>query len=267
MKSLFGIVLIGIILSASTTFAHSANNNFSQSCESEQRRQFSRGLELTPDDLRIYEEGNLKASINPVGELRIDGALMALDGQARQAAIDYQKAIRELMPKVHGIADEAIGIAEVVTSQVLIEVLELSDEDVAELQLVLQQSRDNLRAYFESNSIRLGGTSADDGWGDSLFDQGFGEDLEAAIEKIVYKAKFRIIGKLMSELFSSEEGAEAFAERMETMGGEIEKSMEGFSAAMEGRAAELCSDLNRISDLEEKIVAAVPAFGHYTLLD
>ena len=74
-----------------------------------------------------------------------------------------------------------------------------------------------------------------------------------------------ILVALGSELMGSGGDMQAFEERMENMGAQIEEKVELHANALEKRANSLCDNFADIAKQEEKLVMQVPELKGYQL--
>ncbi|MEH6818205.1 MAG: DUF2884 family protein, partial [Pseudoalteromonas distincta] len=97
------------------------------------------------------------------------------------------------------------------------------------------------------------------------FEQQFEQQIETAVESAVMQSMGSILVALGSELLGSGGDMDAFEQRMENMGAQIEEKVELHASAIEERANSLCGNFADIAKQEEQLVMQVPELKGYQL--
>lgn len=188
------------------------------------------------------------------------GSTMSLNNDQQQLLNQYHQQVIELAPQVANIALDAVSLASEGINSAFGELLGKDDQLVLEFSEEMDMLRDKIsqQLYAEDGSIRFNSVQLKN-------DQFLGPQFESTIEEKVKGMVARSMGSLMmamgKQMLSSGGDMDSFEQRMESFGTRIEQQMTTKASVIEQRADDLCYDLARLDDLEQKIGQQIPALA------
>ncbi|MEH6394572.1 YggN family protein [Pseudoalteromonas sp.] len=255
------LLLIGSLFIATGAMAHTDNEtniSFSgDSCDVE----FKNDVRIKPNELEIFTADNNTMSFVEQGELKINGQTVALNGQQRQAITAYSNSLRSQLPEVANIALEGVQIAGVAIEEVAnafnIEGLDSINELMADIKVEVENT------FYQQGTFVMGQQSFNQ-FGEN-FENQFDEQIESAVQSAMMQSMGSILMAVGSELMGSGGDMQAFEQRMENMGAEIEAKVEQQANQLEKRADALCGNFSTIAEQEQQLVKLVPELKDYQL--
>ncbi len=255
------LLLVGSLFIATGALAHDdhdTNISFSgDSCEVE----FQNDIRIKPSELEIYTPDNHSMVFSDNGELLIDGQTLSLDSEQRQAISDYSDSLRSQLPEVANIALEGVKIAGVAIEEVAnafnIQGFDSINELMADIEVEVENT------FYQQGAFVMGQQSFDE-FGEN-FESHFDEQIESAVESAMMQSMGSILMALGSELMGSGGDMQAFEQRMENMGAQIEQKVEQQANQLEKRADALCGNFSTIAEQEQQLVQLVPELKDYQL--
>lgn len=97
------------------------------------------------------------------------------------------------------------------------------------------------------------------------FENQFDQQIESAVQSAMMQSMGSILMAVGSELMGSGGDMQAFEQRMENMGAEIEAKVERQANQLEKRADALCGNFSTIAEQEQQLVKLVPELKDYQL--
>ena len=232
---------------------------WSVSADDECNIELHRDIRVSAESLEVSESGQLLFRIRQGGELEVEGSEVALDSGQLALVENYAGEVSALVPQVIELILEGLSLAETSVELALGEAFGEGNEAGRKSAAALAK----VRADFEANAKPEKGVyvlAENDA-------ESMGDQIEADIELSVSEAMGAVLAGLGNAI-SSEEGSfaqnmEAFGERMERVGEEIERSAQ----VIEDFSDEVCSNLERVQNLERQVHAAVPELSRHGMFD
>lgn len=255
------LLLVGSLFIATGAIAHDdhgTNISFSgDSCEVE----FQNDVRIKPSELEIFTADNHTMVFADNGKLMIDGQMLALNSQQRQAINDYSDSLRSQLPEVANIALDGVKIAGVAVEEVAnafnISGLDSINELMGDIQLEVENT------FYQQGAFVMGQQSFSE-FGEN-FENHFDEQIESAVQSAMMQSMGSILMAIGSELTGSGGDMQAFEQRMENMGAQIEEKVELQANQLEKRADALCGNFSTIAAQEQQLVKLVPELKGYQL--
>ncbi|MBB1292441.1 YggN family protein [Pseudoalteromonas sp. SR44-5] len=255
------LLLISSLFIATGAMAHNDNEtniSFSgDTCDVE----FKNDVRIKPNELEIFTADNHTMTFINSGELMIDGQTLTLNSQQHQAISNYSDSLRSQLPEVANIALEGVKIAGVAIEEVAnafnIDGLDSINELMADIQVEVQNT------FYQQGAFVMGQQSFSQ-FGEN-FESQFDEQIESAVQAAMMQSMGSILMAVGSELMGSGGDMQAFEQRMENMGAEIEAKVEQQANQLEKRADALCGNFSTIADQEQQLVKLVPELKDYQL--
>ena len=248
------LLLVSAIMCAPVAMAHNDNSSSISFSNDECNVVFKNDVRIKPNELEIFKANNQRMLFTAEGELSINGEQVALNSAQRQALTNYTDNLRVQLPEVANIALEGVKIAGVAL------------EEVANAFNI--DGLDNIATLMDDTFYQQGtfvmGQQSFTQFGEN-FEQQFEQQIETAVESAVMQSMGSILVALGSELMGSGGDMQAFEERMENMGAQIEEKVELHAKKLEQRANTLCGDFIEIAQQETQLAAQVPALKGYEL--
>lgn len=223
--------------------------------------EFKNDVRIKPNELEIFTADNHTMTFINSGELMIDGQTLTLNSQQHQAISNYSDSLRSQLPEVANIALEGVKIAGVAIEEVAnafnIDGLDSINELMADIQVEVQNT------FYQQGAFVMGQQSFSQ-FGEN-FESQFDEQIESAVQAAMMQSMGSILMAVGSELMGSGGDMQAFEQRMENMGAEIEAKVEQQANQLEKRADALCGNFSTIADQEQQLVKLVPELKDYQL--
>ncbi|KZN60315.1 DUF2884 family protein [Pseudoalteromonas luteoviolacea] len=254
------VLLVTAILSTAPALAHDDNHiAFSvDNCQVE----FQNNVAITPTEVAITTPNSQLLTIDANGQAFINGQQIDVTEQQQSALTLYADTLRVELPKVAEMATDAVEVAEVALNEVAI-AFDLDGLD--KLSTVLDEINQEIQATFYRQGSFVMGEQAFDN-----FSENFEHQFEERIESAVQSAMFESIGSLLvtigSEMNNADGNMQAFEQRMENMGKQIEEKVTAQAEQLERRAESLCSNFEQIAEQEASLSHAIPALSSYNLM-
>jgi hypothetical protein len=228
---------------------------------------FDKDLSINSELVSMKDAGTELWRINSQGQLWLDGKAMKTDSDTQRLLRDYQAGIRSQTLETVALVEDALVMAAEAVDSVL---TELTGDSLAS-HPALQTALDKIKASTESVVVRSGDTIDIYGSRFDNIDDAFGPEFEQAIEEAVTSSMgsiMTIIGKAMSSGEGNfEQRMEAFGEKMQRFGADLEARMDVKAQAMEQRGDAMCASLKQLDVLESQIQTAIPQMQQYDLID
>ncbi|URQ98689.1 YggN family protein [Pseudoalteromonas sp. SCSIO 43095] len=255
------LLLVSAIMCAPVAMAHNDNSSSISFSNDECNVVFKNDVRIKPNELEIVKANNQRMLFTAEGELSINGEQVALNSAQRQALTNYTDNLRVQLPEVANIALEGVKIAGVALEEVANAFNIDGLDNIATLMDDIQQEVEG--TFYQQGTFVMGQQSFTQ-FGEN-FEQQFEQQIETAVESAVMQSMGSILVALGSELMGSGGDMQAFEERMENMGAQIEEKVEIHAKKLEQRANTLCGDFIEIAQQETQLAAQVPALKGYEL--
>lgn len=262
MKTLLASALL---LCSTATFAHDRHN----SCDVE----IHGGVKISQQEITFFKD-DVNAKIkhqSPLYKiiddknLMVNGQLIDLDNSQQKLVSDYAHNIRAMIPAVKQVANEGVDLAIEGVSLAFNELLGDNNDVTNDLVTELANVRTAINQRFDQQkTLYINGDGVGTINGKNFFDQEFENHIGSAIESAVKKAMGSLLIAVGREILFSGGDNNAFEQRMEKFGDEMETKMEFKGAKIERRVNALCTAMNHIDQLEEQLknsVTELPAFN------
>ncbi|KZN57693.1 DUF2884 family protein [Pseudoalteromonas luteoviolacea] len=251
-------LLVTAILSTTPALAHDDNHiAFTvDNCQVE----FQNNVAITPTEVAITTSSSQSLTIDADGHTFINGQQMDVTEQQKRALTLYADTLRVELPKVAAMATDAVEVAEVALNEVAI-AFDLDGLD--KLSTVLDEVNQEIQAtFYQQGSFVMGEQAFDN------FSENFERQFEERIESAVKSAMFESIGSLLVTIGSEMNNGnmQAFEQRMENMGKQIEEKVTAQAEHLEQRAESLCNNFEQIAEQEASLSHAIPALSSYSLM-
>jgi hypothetical protein len=227
---------------------------------------FDKDISINSELVSMKAAGTELWRINSQGQLWLDGKAMKTDNNTQRLLRDYQAGIRAQTLETVALVEEALVLAADAVDSVL---TELTGDSLAS-HPALQNALNNIKASTESVITRSGDTVEIYGSRFNNIDDAFGAEFEQAIEEAVTSSMGSIltmIGKAMTSGEGNfEQRMEAFGEKMERFGQDLEARMDIKAQALEQRGETMCARVQQLDTLESQIQKAIPQMQQYDLI-
>uniref|UniRef100_A0A486XVF7 FIG004016: Uncharacterized protein YggN n=1 Tax=Rheinheimera sp. BAL341 TaxID=1708203 RepID=A0A486XVF7_9GAMM len=228
---------------------------------------FDKDLTVSSAVVSMQDNGAELWRISDSGELWLDGKTVSTNSDTRALLRDYQAGIRTQTLETVALVEDALILAADAVNSVLTELTGETLDQHPALQNALDKIRTTTAGVVEhsGDTINVYGSRFND------IDQAFGPEFEQAIEEAVTSSMgsiFSIIGKAMSSGEGTfEQRMEAFGQRMDRFGKDLEARMDVQAQALEQRGDNMCANLQQLDALESQIQQAIPQMQQYDLID
>ncbi|WP_045855551.1 DUF2884 family protein [Teredinibacter purpureus] len=234
-------------------------------CATDKSTDIRFGLVISANEIHFIDGKKAVVVMTTGGDMTLEEKPLSLDADERLAVLEYQQAIRDILPEMHTLAIAALKTAETVTESVFSELFKLETQDVEALQTLLALSQEKVNAYFSTDTFHFNrGVELHEN--QSPYSDDFEREFEAAVEALMEDVTFRAMGNVMSELFSSDGNMEDFGKKMEEMGKNIEASVGAMALDLNGQTTALCRAVDDIARKETEVIAAIAEFKPYGLI-
>lgn len=235
------IILVGVLACCSLPA-------FSSQCNVE----FNGNMQLENQILAVTLDNDSQMTIDQYKTLSVDGIALSLNTEQQQWVENYYDGINQAAPQAAAIATDAVALASTALNEVFTELLGSDNTALADLSDKLRNLDDQIQYnfYADNGDIRLHSESFENG-------EFFGEQWEAQFEEAVEDLVTDSIGHLMvaigTQLIFSGGDMDAFEQKMERFGEQMEQKVEYQASALEERADELCSTLTQVDYAESQL--------------
>ncbi|MGB0937669.1 MAG: DUF2884 family protein [Colwellia sp.] len=245
-------LIIGASLFATAAQAHNEN-----SCNVE----LEAGISIDKYSIKFLEkkgtensEGDTSHktlySIENDQQLIVNNETVTLNAEQQKLISEYAKSIRSIVPEIKSVAIEGVDLAvdgvDLAFKALLGEDSGISSDLAKDLEELRYEIDNN---FTEENGFTIGveGSNSTDIISNELEGR-----IESAIEKAVKNSMGTILVAMGKEMMFSGD-SDAFEQRMENFGENIESEMEARSQHIEAKAEELCYSIADIDTLEDQI--------------
>ncbi|WP_457934269.1 YggN family protein [Pseudoalteromonas sp. SCSIO 43210] len=255
------LLLVSALICTPAAMAHNDNDSAISFSSDECNVEFKNDVRIKPNELEIFTANNKTMLFNTHGDLTVNGEFVALNNSQREALTKYSDSLRTQLPEVANIALEGVKIAGVALEEVgnafNIDGLDNMSELMDDIKIEVENT------FYQQGTFVMGQQSFNQ-FGEN-FEQQFEQQIETAVESAVMQSMGSILVALGSELLGSGGDMDAFEQRMENMGAQIEEKVELHASALEERANSLCGNFADIAKQEEQLVMQVPELEGYQL--
>jgi len=223
--------------------------------------EFKNDVRIKPNELEIFTNADQRMLFTTQGKLSINGEHIALNSTQHQALTDYTDNLRAKLPEVANIALDGVKIAGVALKEVA---NAFNIDGLGNISTLMNDIQQDVEDTFYQQGAFVMGQQSFTQFGEN-FEQQFEQQIETAVESAVMQSMGSILVALGSELMGSGGDMQAFEERMENMGAQIEEKVAHHTKKLEQRANTLCDDFVEIAQQETQFTAQVPALKGYEL--
>jgi len=229
---------------------------------------FNYGVIIDPAHVRIVSDGQTYVQINGPHQLFVNGREVALSNEQQNQLSEYVSGIRKQVPAIVSIAIEGVELGLKAVNKVISGLTGENSASHQQFQEKFDEMKWRLRARFNHSdeSYYIAPQDFDD------FDEIFAGEFEKEIETIVSDSVGTIllaVGEAMThrEEQSSEQRVETFDQRIETMADDIKFDISNQANALELKAANICTSLVKLNDIENKLQLDIPALAEFNLIE
>ncbi|MCW8875684.1 MAG: YggN family protein [Kangiellaceae bacterium] len=222
---------------------------------------FSVNYDINVNDASVLFDKSNGDSIEFKGEkLFINGESVELTDEQRRASLELQRGAREMVPKIAEIAVEGAELG-IKATTIVLSTLFGNDTDIQnELLKPIEAISDKIQEHISDTRMNTAEL-------EKAFDNAFDEEFEQMIETAASKYSGRIVGNVLSAVFSGDqEELKDLEFRMESLETDIEKYVTENASEIERKAEELCLDMAVLDkfDSELESVSGYPKGGILT---
>lgn len=254
-------------LIATTIFSSMVMNANASELKNNCALQFKDDLVIAAHEVRLQRADQDLWRIDDSGSLWMNGSKVSTDAVTTQSLRDYQQGLRTQSHAVVGLVADAMQMAATAIDQVV----QAFGVENPQLQASVAQSMGSLKQHVDTIVIQQGGDIRINGSkinnADGQFDQEFEQALSQSMMQLT-GALMMSMGQSMSEGggdFSSK--MVALGEKMDRFGTQLEAEMKQKSTGLEARGQQICTQLQALNRIEQRIQAQVPAMKAYDLID
>ncbi len=219
---------------------------------------------VEPNKLVISKAQNELYRIE-LDKLYVDGTEVALNAQQQQLVTQYATEVSKQLPEVIDLIHDAVDMATTTVSAILTPMFGDSVGAKVDTMMASLSERVDKEAYQQGDHFYLGAT-------ESSLEETFGKEFEREIEQLVQSSIGSLMMVLGSEMMngdgeSFEQKMQAFSNKMEKMGQDIEVQLKQQSQDLEQRADTLCENFQQLAVLEKQLREQIPQLDKYPLLN
>ncbi|WOH39318.1 DUF2884 family protein [Thalassotalea fonticola] len=224
------------------------------------------GVVVEGDNIRFINNDETYVQINNNQQLFVEGKLVDLSERQQALVAEYSEQINRQVPEVVTLAEDAVEIAFQAVSHVVIGLSGDNEKSKARVDSIFTKINSEVEKRFneKDGSYFIAEQDFDE------FDEFMEEELEDEIEELITDSVGDIliaVGSAMnSEEGNFEENMEAFGERMENMGKDIEMAVEGKAEELGKQAEKLCHNLKSLDQLETELSNSINELNDFNLL-
>jgi hypothetical protein len=207
-------------------------------------------LENAVLSIKISDSSNVVIDQNK--NIFVDGEQIVLTAQQQLWVNSYYDGIYAAVPEVAGIAKDAIALASDAVNQAFGQLLGKDHDALVALSTKIEEIGEDIQHnfYAPDGSIRIHSEQFKDG---DVFSKQWQHKFEQAVEALVTESIGGLMVAVGTEMIFSGGDMDAFEQRMEKFGRDIEAKVEYQSAAIEAKAKALCATLASIDYAENKL--------------
>lgn len=221
-------------------------------------------MQLENKVLAVTLDNDTRITIDQDKALFVDGEMLSLNSHQQGWVNSYYDGINEAAPQAARIATDAVALASTALNEVFTELLGSNNHALEELseKLINLDQQIQYNFYSDNGEIRLDS---------DMFENGefFGEQWEAQFEESIESLVTESIGHLMvaigSQIIFSGGDMDAFEQKMERFGEQIEEKVEYQATALEDKADALCSTLANV-DFAETQLQSIPQLADLDII-
>jgi hypothetical protein len=257
------LLLVSALICTPAAMAHNDHSSALSFNNDQCNIEFKNDVQIKPSELEIFTVSNKTMRFSENGELTVNGERIAINNEQRQALTQYSDTLRAQLPEVANIALDGVKIAGVALEEVA---TAFNIDGLGDLSDLMSEIQSDVENTFYQNGAFVMGQQSFTQFGEN-FEQQFEEQIETVVESAVMQSMGSILVALGSELLGSGGDMDAFEERMENMGTQIEEKVELHASKLEQRANSLCDSFANIAQQEQQLAAQVPALKGYQLFN
>lgn len=255
------LLLVSALICTPAAIAHNDNNAGISFSNEQCNVEFKNDVRIKPSELEIFTASNQFMRFSSNGSLTINGDQVSINSEQRQALIQYSDNLRTQLPEVANIALDGVKIAGVALEEVA---NAFNIDGIDDLSGLMDDIKSEVENTFYQQGTFVMGQQSFNQFGEN-FEHQFEEQIETVVESAMMQSMGSILVALGSELLGPGGDMDAFEQRMENMGAQIEEKVELHANALEKRANSLCENFANIAYQEEQLVAQLPQLQGYEL--
>lgn len=252
------IIATALVLASGSAAAHSSNDH----CDIN----FDGKLQLENNVLTVYTQDDDKVVIDASHDIYVNGTSLSLSAQEQEWVANYYDGITASVPIAAEIAIDGVAIATEAVGLVFGELLGANSSGVSDLTYKLEELGDKIQYnfYAEDGSIRLDSEQFEDG---NFLGDEWEESFEESVSELVMSSMGHLMIAIGSEMLFNGGDMEAFEQRMENFGSEIEEKMEFKGEELEEKAELLCSQLAEVDQAERYLQKSVSELASLNIIN
>tara|TARA_R110001583_G_scaffold41188_3_gene131165 strand:+ start:146 stop:958 length:813 start_codon:yes stop_codon:yes gene_type:complete len=217
---------------------------------------------VEPTTLQISDNGIEKYRVE-LGQLYVEGKKVTLNDKQQKLLTQYSEELSRQVPDVIDLVGDVVSVATQAVNMALTPIFgDAANVHIDKLMVGIQNRVDTM-AYQQGDKFYLGSTEAS-------IEQAFNKEFEQEMEQMVTSSMGSLMMTLGSQIMSSEGGSfeekmNAFSQKMDNVGADIEKQLESQSQGLEDRADKVCDNFATLLVLENQTRQAIPELAPYTL--
>ncbi|TKB47099.1 YggN family protein [Thalassotalea mangrovi] len=263
------LMLAGLLVTstlATTAYAH-GDKEYATFTSDHCSINMNYGVVVEANSIRFLDNDNTIVQINNQKDLFVNGKQVDLNDDQQALVSDYAAGVNEQIPRVVNIALDAVEIAFSALSHVATGLTgeENTATDSLNESFAAIREKVSTRFHSEDGAVYLAEQDFDD------LDQFIEDELEGEIENLVANSVGDIliaVGQAMNdEEGDFEQKMEAFGERMERMGEDIEVAVEAQAEELGAEAELLCEELHDLNKIESQLSESVTALADFDLIE
>jgi glycogen debranching enzyme len=209
-------------------------------------------MQLENNVLAVTLNNNSRVTIGQDKTLYVDGTALTLDAEQQRWVDNYYDGINQAAPQAAAIATDAVALASTALNEVFTELFGSDNTALADLSEKLRNLDQQIQYnfYAENGDIRLHSESFENG---GFFGEQWETQFEDAIENLVTDSIGHLMVAIGTQLIFSGGDSDAFEQKMQRFGEQMEQKVEYQAEALQGKAEELCLTLARVDDAETQL--------------
>lgn len=213
-------------------------------------------LQLENAVLSIQTNDSTKVVIDENKNIFVNNEPIALTAQQQLWVNSYYDGIHAAIPEAASIAKDAVALASDAVNQAFGQLLGKDHDALVELSAKIQAIGEDIQYnfYAHDGSIRIHSEQFENG---DVFSKQWEHKFEQAIEALVTESIGRLMVAVGTEMMFGDGDMDAFEQRMDKFGRDIEAKVEYQSAAIEAKATALCATLASIDYAENKLQLSI----------
>lgn len=215
--------------------------------------------------ISVNIEDKTQIEIDAQYNLSVDGKSISLNSYQQALVEDYYDGIHQAIPQAADIANEAVSLANTAINEVFAELLGSDSHTFEKLSIKLQELDEQVQRsfYAHDGSLRVDSRTFNDG---DFFGEQWGNEFEQVIEEVISESLGSVMVNLGTQILFSGGDMEAFEQRMERFGEQLEETIEFQAQRIEHKAEDLCKTLQHIERTESRLQAKIQQLSHLDIL-